>query len=208
MNFRLFFCVCCLAGIACCRARPKRTCKEIDRGKLVKFQNHMDIPLETLNTFLRETLACAEESGVTSDLNSFLTFVREFIPPEYLDFLENETNASLEDIWNENYYVVEDNDVEDGCCLICEREMNLTRHHLIPRETHKQMAKKLGLEADQLNRTISICRMCHSTVHRFYTNKELASNHYTLELIMAEEKMQKYAKWASSQVSRGNRRTR
>lgn len=26
--------------------------------------------------------------------------------------------------------------IEDGCCLICERELPLTKHHLIPRETH------------------------------------------------------------------------
>lgn len=26
--------------------------------------------------------------------------------------------------------------IEDGCCVMCEREMPLTKHHLIPRETH------------------------------------------------------------------------
>jgi hypothetical protein len=26
--------------------------------------------------------------------------------------------------------------IEDGCCLLCERFMPLTKHHLVPRETH------------------------------------------------------------------------
>mmetsp|Transcript_15577 Transcript_15577/g.16326 ORF Transcript_15577/g.16326 Transcript_15577/m.16326 type:complete len:171 (-) Transcript_15577:44-556(-) len=168
----------------------------------------MDIPLNTLNSLLQETLLLAEEAEVVTNKELFVSFVRENIPFEYLDYLENETNASLEDIWAENYekLTLDDDMVDDGCCLICEREMKLTRHHLIPRELHQQMTKKKGYTQEFLNKTISICRMCHSTVHRFYTNRDLANTYNTLEVLMSEEKMQKYAKWASSQVGRGNGR--
>lgn len=86
--------------------------------------------------------------------------------------------------------------------------MHLTRHHLIPRELHQQIAKKKGYTQEFLNKTISICRMCHSTVHRFYTNRELANTYNTLEILMSEEKMIKYAKWASTQIGRGNLKTK
>lgn len=168
----------------------------------------MDIPLKTLNSLLQETLLLAEEAEVTSNKDTFISFVRENIPFEYLDYLENETNASLEDIWTENYEPQEIEEVDDGSCLICEREMHLTRHHLIPRELHQQIAKKKGYTQEFLKKTISICRMCHSTVHRFYTNRELANTYNTLEILMSEEKMIKYAKWASTQIGRGNLKTK
>lgn len=167
---------------------------------------NMDIPLSTLNSLLRDTMELAEEAEVTGDMNSFIEFIRDNIPIEYLDYLENESNANLEDIWTENYQITQSNDedlIEDGCCLICEREMKLTRHHLIPRELHNQVMKKKGYTKEFLNTTISICRMCHSTVHRFYTNRELADTFNTLDALMAEEKMVKYARWASTQVGRG-----
>jgi hypothetical protein len=167
----------------------------------------MEISLKNLNSLFSETLLLAEEAEVTGDMNTFIEFIRENIPMEYLDYLENETNASLEDIWSENYQVQEQ-EIDDGCCLICEREMHLTRHHLIPRELHHQVMKKKGYPPEFLNKTISICRMCHSTVHRFYTNRELADTYNTLEMLMSQEKMLKYAHWASSQAGRGNRRTR
>lgn len=170
----------------------------------------MDIPLNTLNSLLQETLLLAEEANVITNKDEFVSFIRENIPFEYLDYLENETNASIEDIWTENYeqLTIENEEFDDGSCLICEREMKLTRHHLIPRELHQQIAKKKGYTQEFLNKTISICRMCHSTVHRFYTNKDLANTYNTLDILMSEEKMQKYAKWASTQIGRGNLKTK
>ena len=70
-----------------------------------------------------------------------------------------------------------------GGCAMCERDMPLTKHHLIPRETHKGLKKK-GAGAEQLGCAIMICRPCHSAIHRTLTNKELASKYNSLEKLM------------------------
>lgn len=176
--------------------------------------------LNILNELLEETLRCAEESELTASLNGFTAFVEEMLPADILDVLYSEANASLEDIWNERYApppapMQPDTDldtdgsgeqyVEDGCCVLCEREMRLTRHHTIPREMHERVAKRLGVAKEILNQTIPVCRMCHNAIHRFYTNKELALEFYTLDLLLASDKIQKYAKWASGLAPGGTR---
>ena len=85
-----------------------------------------------------------------------------------------------------------------GFCSKCERQVKLTKHHLYPKETHKQMRKK-GIDDFLLSQTISICRMCHSTIHRFFDNDMIANELYTLELLLNNEKYYKYARWASNQ---------
>eukprot|EP00727_Mastigamoeba_balamuthi_P004021 m51a1_g13616 hypothetical protein (224) ;mRNA; f:34-998 len=78
-----------------------------------------------------------------------------------------------------------------GECELCEREMPLTKHHLIPREMHARYAKR-GHSKRELNTGISICRPCHSAVHRFWDNKTLASTYSTREALLETEQM---AKW-------------
>jgi hypothetical protein len=168
--------------------------------------------LRYLNELLEETLACAEESGATDSLESFKTFVEDMIPGDVLDLLNDEANATLEDIWQGRYApdpAVDEGDgadASDGCCEMCEREMRLTKHHLIPREMHERIARQLGTPKDILNKVSLLCRMCHSTVHRFFTNKELAYDYNSLELLLADERVYKYAKWASTMTDRGNMR--
>ncbi len=174
--------------------------------------------LETFlaSQLLDETIALAEEENAIEDCNKFKEYICEMLPPDILQQLEdiNGSSAFLEDIWNERYeqrvsqvhqssVVSQDEQdvLEEGCCLICEREVRLTRHHVYPRETHKQLLKK-GFDVDTLNTTIAICRMCHSTVHRFFTNSELASKYHTVELLLDDERMFKYAKWAAAQSNR------
>ena len=100
-------------------------------------------------------------------------------------------------------------DIEPGCCLVCERATSLTRHHVFPKETHKTLLKK-GFVETELAETIAICKMCHRTIHRFFSNDLLASDYYSLELLLSDEKFFKYAKWAGKQksvdkVSKGKR---
>lgn len=177
--------------------------------------------LTILNELLEETLQCAEESECTARLDTFTRFVEDMLPPDVLEILYKEAHASLEDIWNERYpplapaQELEDHAeedaadeelVEDGCCVLCYRETKLTRHHTIPREMHERVAKRLGTSKAVLNQTIPVCRMCHNAIHRFFTNKELALELHTLELLQENEKIQKYAKWASGLGRRGTRR--
>eukprot|EP01026_Neomeris_dumetosa_P015221 TRINITY_DN1576_c0_g1_i10.p3 TRINITY_DN1576_c0_g1~~TRINITY_DN1576_c0_g1_i10.p3 ORF type:complete len:202 (+),score=23.31 TRINITY_DN1576_c0_g1_i10:278-883(+) len=86
----------------------------------------------------------------------------------------------------------------DGGCELCQRFTFLTRHHLIPRETHKHMKKK-GLTLEELCKCILICRQCHSAIHHFISNKEMAQYYHTLDRLLENEQVQAYVNWNSKQ---------
>ncbi|OQR82164.1 hypothetical protein THRCLA_11087 [Thraustotheca clavata] len=86
-------------------------------------------------------------------------------------------------------------------CAMCERPMNLTQHHLIPRQMHAKY-NKLGYTAEFLNRTIGICRQCHSKIHSCEDNKTLAKEYNTLEKLLTHESIIKYIKYAKKQKAR------
>ncbi|KAG1774565.1 hypothetical protein EV702DRAFT_1122875 [Suillus placidus] len=53
-------------------------------------------------------------------------------------------------------------------CEICEREVRLTCHHLIPRSTHAKVLKKKGRQMhpeSMINFVAWLCRPCHSLAH-------------------------------------------
>ena len=79
-------------------------------------------------------------------------------------------------------------------CELCKRELQTTRHHLRPRTLHSRLKKK-GFTQLELNVTVDLCRDCHHMVHEFFTEKELAKNFYTLELLLESEKVRKYVSW-------------
>ncbi|KAI9911105.1 hypothetical protein PsorP6_008817 [Peronosclerospora sorghi] len=70
-----------------------------------------------------------------------------------------------------------------GLCKMCERPMNLTAHHLIPRVTHSKYLRR-GYTKNFLNTCIMICRQCHSKIHSVEDNKTLAREYNTLDKIM------------------------
>ena len=70
-------------------------------------------------------------------------------------------------------------------CSLCEREVQHTsRHHLVPRE-----------EGGRYGHTADLCQPCHSSVHRFLTNKQLAQAYPTVEALRAAEELQEYLSW-------------
>ena len=135
----------------------------------------------------------------------------------------------------------EDDDGEyigEGECELCEREIKLTRHHLIPKSTWSTFKKKkipAAVEAltkgqkdkarmilggnliDELpseivenpnnslllrrflSKTCNICRPCHSTVHKLHSEVELAESYSTIDLLLLDEELLKFCKWASKQ---------
>ncbi|CAK4121298.1 unnamed protein product [Aphanomyces euteiches] len=100
--------------------------------------------------------------------------------------------------------VLEENIVEDNAakvCAMCERPVNLTEHHLIPRQVHARYLKK-GFTREFLNRCIDICRSCHSKIHSTEDNRTLAAEYNTLEKLMAHESIQKYVNYARKQKPR------
>lgn len=70
-------------------------------------------------------------------------------------------------------------------CELCEREVKeTTKHHLVP----KQKGGKHGAIAN-------LCRACHSTLHRTFSNTELAKHYNTISKLQEAEALQKYLKW-------------
>lgn len=170
----------------------------------------------TLVELFEETLRLAEEENATENLELFVLFIQEMLPQEILTALESTAGGDsfLEDIWSEKYEEITPSEVNEDdfltgrCCRICERGVvRLTRHHLYPRETHTKMLKH-GIEKSRLCETVSICRLCHSSIHRFFSNDELSRNYNTVDLLMSNEKFFKYAQWASKLSNARNGRVK
>lgn len=83
-------------------------------------------------------------------------------------------------------------------CELCERAVQqVSRHHLVPRE-----------EGGRYGPTVALCQPCHSTVHTFLSNRELARRYHTIAALQAAPELQKYLDWVRrSRVERiSNRR--
>jgi len=89
-----------------------------------------------------------------------------------------------------------------GGCLMCEREMPLTRHHLIPRMVHSDKHYKKHFSREQLHKTVLICRPCHSAIHSFIDERTMAREYNTLEVLLQHEAVQKWIPYASKQKTR------
>jgi len=92
-------------------------------------------------------------------------------------------------------------DYEDcgpGNCVMCERFMPLTKHHLRPRTMHSKYLK-LGFTQEELNTCIDICRPCHDAVHGTRDEATLASDFFSLEKLLGLEEIQKWLKYARKQ---------
>jgi 5-methylcytosine-specific restriction protein A len=70
-------------------------------------------------------------------------------------------------------------------CGLCERAVQHTsRHHLVPRE-----------EGGRHGDTVDLCQPCHSSVHRFLSNRALAQQYNTVEALRTAEELQGYLSW-------------
>ncbi|OTA65800.1 hypothetical protein K449DRAFT_391768 [Hypoxylon sp. EC38] len=83
----------------------------------------------------------------------------------------------------------------DGC-EVCGRDwVPLSYHHLIPRMVHSKAVKRGWHRAEDLQNVAWLCGACHRFVHRFAGHEELARRYYTVELLMAEEQVRRWADW-------------
>ncbi|GMH42919.1 hypothetical protein BSKO_10841 [Bryopsis sp. KO-2023] len=117
--------------------------------------------------------------------------------------LSNFTSIVLEKIDCLILSVAEEEDdlLEPGMCEMCERTMKLTRHHLIPKAMHNRWKAK-GFSRETLNTCAKICRGCHSAVHHFFTERELAENFFTVDRLLQSEDLVRHARWANRQPVR------
>jgi 5-methylcytosine-specific restriction enzyme A len=74
-------------------------------------------------------------------------------------------------------------------CGLCERLVASTsRHHLVPRA-----------EGGRYGETVDLCQPCHSSVHRFLSNRELARRYATVEALRQAEELQGFLHWVRRQ---------
>lgn len=164
-----------------------------------------------------------EEDSVTSE-EALLTFLLDYLPADTLRALaitlgcddEADETAVVNVLWEDRYATTANKAGEEEeedrhiqfMCTICERFGHMTRHHLYPRELHgTYLKRKLATEA-QLQETIMVCPTCHKTIHRFHSNRELAERYNTLEKLLDDEQIRKYAAWASRQSTGKNFRVK
>lgn len=77
-------------------------------------------------------------------------------------------------------------------CELCEREAELTEHHLIPRSRKKQ-------EKENFGPTAQLCNDCHRMIHATFDEKKLGRELNTIAALSVAEELQKYLKWIRKQ---------
>ena len=74
-------------------------------------------------------------------------------------------------------------------CSLCERVVGSTsRHHLVPRA-----------EGGRFGEVADLCQPCHSSVHRFLSNRDLARCYATVQALREAEALQGYLHWVRRQ---------
>ena len=75
-------------------------------------------------------------------------------------------------------------------CPLCGRVgVEPTDHHLVPKS-------RGGGPED----TVPICRECHNGVHALLSNKELPTDFYTVERLLADTRVARHVAWVARQV--------
>ncbi|EKM51451.1 uncharacterized protein PHACADRAFT_152211 [Phanerochaete carnosa HHB-10118-sp] len=140
-----------------------------------------DLSLDsTPTTFVDSLTSC----GMCDDVDSALSFLRKILE----DYVSEA--CAPPPVWSRTRTTE---------CEICEREVPLTYHHLIPREVHAKALKKKWHPEEMLNSVAWLCRPCHSTVHRVASNEELAKSWYTVDTLLEREDIQRWRAYASKQ---------
>lgn len=77
-----------------------------------------------------------------------------------------------------------------GCEICGRRGITLTRHHLIPQSVQASRHRPADLAM--------LCKACHVFVHKMASNKDLASEYSTVDLILEREDVQRFASWVGN----------
>ncbi len=81
-------------------------------------------------------------------------------------------------------------------CELCERERNLSFHHLIPKTLHNnKWFLKNFKKCDMRTNGLMLCKDCHSNIHRFIDEKELGKYYNTKELLLSNELINNFVEW-------------
>lgn len=86
-------------------------------------------------------------------------------------------------------------------CELCGRNKPLTKHHLIPRAVHgkKRFERRFG-KKEMNERGLMLCKLCHDGIHDLIPSEKLLAEQYnTKELLLANEKIAKHVAWVRKQ---------
>ena len=87
-------------------------------------------------------------------------------------------------------------------CEICGCFENLTKHHLIPQVKNKYaLKKKLQNQNIDIEKTINICSLCHTTIHALFTENELRDIYNNIDLLLSNEKFNNYVNWRKKHLN-------
>eukprot|EP01126_Amoeba_proteus_P064730 TRINITY_DN9094_c0_g1_i1.p1 TRINITY_DN9094_c0_g1~~TRINITY_DN9094_c0_g1_i1.p1 ORF type:complete len:215 (-),score=34.96 TRINITY_DN9094_c0_g1_i1:300-944(-) len=194
-----------------------------DRERVVKILQDVSVELTEENDDDWINFLTDEIMQSTDDINSELSLnnvigehlsaittpskVSQYIHLIFSRLVDKEKHEEPEEV-----EILEDEDgevLEDGSCLICERFMPLTKHHLVPRETHTWYKKHHGMTHVELHTGIMICRPCHSSIHKFIDNKTMAAEYNTLEKLLEHPKVQTWIPYIRKRktTSKADKRT-
>lgn len=88
-------------------------------------------------------------------------------------------------------------------CELCKRNLELTEHHLVPKEMHnKKWCKKMFTLDEMKNNRIFICHDCHGAIHKFISNKDLAKEYNTLTKLQLHDKLMVFVNWVGKNDQR------
>jgi len=82
-------------------------------------------------------------------------------------------------------------------CELCNRNKELTFHHLIPKCLHSNKWYKKNYTREELNKGIYLCEDCHSEIHKLITEKKMGKYYNTLERL--HKKVKNYVNWIKKQ---------
>jgi len=81
----------------------------------------------------------------------------------------------------------------ERACELCLRHVSgISKHHLVPR-------------SEGGTATVALCAVCHSTLHRFFTNRTLANELNTIEALRRTPEVARYLAWVRKQPDRAIR---
>jgi hypothetical protein len=85
-------------------------------------------------------------------------------------------------------------------CELCGRNVPLTDHHLIPRavRSKKRYINRFG-KKEMRSRVAEVCQLCHSGIHDIFTEKQLADEYNTVDLLLEHKQIIKHIKWVRKQ---------
>lgn len=88
-------------------------------------------------------------------------------------------------------------------CELCNREKQLTFHHLIPKKNHKINYIKKKYSSININTYgINICRDCHKMIHKIIPHKSLALEYNSKEKLQNHSDLKKFILWVKTQTKK------